>query len=111
MRASFRLIYALLDSVMFQLTGFQRDLIYVIAGSDRPSGQEIKDELEPHMDTEVNHGRLYPNLDTLVDKGYVEKGEIDRRTNYYELSDQGKEALEKRREWEDEEAAELLSTA
>ena len=109
MKASFRLIYSLPDLVMFQLTGFQRDLVYVIAGSDQPSGQQIKKELEPHLGTEINHGRLYPNLDTLVDKGYVEKGELDRRTNYYELSEQGREALEKRREWEDEEAAELLS--
>ncbi|RLM48631.1 PadR family transcriptional regulator, partial [Halorubrum sp. Atlit-28R] len=27
---------------MFELTGFQRDLLYVIAGAERPSGQEIK---------------------------------------------------------------------
>ena len=96
---------------MFNLTGFQRDLVYVIAGSDQPSGQEIKEELEPHLDVEINHGRLYPNLDTLVDKGYVEKGELDRRTNYYELTEKGREALETRREWEDEETAELLSAA
>ncbi len=31
---------------LFELTGFQRDLLYVIAGFDQPSGQEIKAELE-----------------------------------------------------------------
>jgi PadR family transcriptional regulator, regulatory protein PadR len=85
---------------MDDLTGFQRDLLYVIAGADHPSGQDIKDEVESYYSTEINHGRLYPNLDTLVNKEHVEKGEIDRRTNYYALTDQGDEAIQERREWE-----------
>jgi DNA-binding PadR family transcriptional regulator len=43
---------------------------------------------------------LYPNLDTLVNKDLVEKGELDRRTNYYEISDRGRQTIEQRREWE-----------
>jgi len=43
---------------------------------------------------EINHGQLYPNLDTLTDKGLVEKVEVDRRTNGYKLSVRGKQALE-----------------
>ncbi|MFC4357792.1 PadR family transcriptional regulator [Halobium salinum] len=86
---------------MFGLTGFQRDLLYVIAGADRPSGQTIKSELEGDLGDEINHGRLYPNLDTLVDRGFVEKGTIDRRTNYYAITDSGEELLHERREWED----------
>ena len=93
---------------MFELTGFQRDLLCVAAGSDQPSGQCIKDELEEYSDLDINHGRLYPNLDTLVDKGYLSKGELDLRTNYYELTDQGQEALQERREWEDNHAVESL---
>ncbi|WP_129117069.1 PadR family transcriptional regulator [Halegenticoccus tardaugens] len=85
---------------MFELSGFQRDLLYVIAGFDRPSGQDVKEELEGYLDEEINHGRLYPNLDVLVQKGYVEKGEIDRRTNYYRITDEGREQLRERREWE-----------
>ena len=85
---------------MDDLTGFQRDLLYVIAGADQPSGQDIKDEIETYYSTEINHGRLYPNLDTLVNKELVEKGELDRRTNYYALADEGDEAIEERREWE-----------
>jgi DNA-binding PadR family transcriptional regulator len=84
------------------LTGFQRDLLYVVAGGTEQSGQEIKGELQPEYPTEINHGRLYPNLDTLVNKGYVEKGEIDRRTNSYEITEQGREALVERREWEEQ---------
>lgn len=94
---------------MFELTGFQRDLLYVIAGFDQPSGQTIKGELEKYTQTEINHGRLYPNLDTLVNKGYVDKGELDRRTNYYDLTERGDEALRERREWEDDQAVEVLT--
>lgn len=85
---------------MFELTAFQRDLMYVAAGLDQPSGQQIKSELEEVLD-EITHGRLYPNLDSLTEKGYLEQGEIDRRTNYYELTDSGRNALYDRREWEE----------
>lgn len=33
---------------MDDLTGFQRDLLYVINGADRPSGQDIKEEAEQY---------------------------------------------------------------
>lgn len=85
---------------MDDLTGFQRDLLYVIAGADQPSGQDVKDEVETYYNSEINHGRLYPNLDTLVNKDLVEKGQLDRRTNYYEISDRGQQTIEERREWE-----------
>lgn len=85
---------------MDDLTGFQRDLLYVIAGADQPSGQDVKDEVETYYNSEINHGRLYPNLDTLVNKDLVEKGQLDRRTNYYEISDRGQQTITERREWE-----------
>ena len=85
---------------LFDLTGFQRDLLVVIAGLDHPSGQTIKEHIEEDADMEINHGRLYPNLDALVNQEYVEKGELDRRTNYYHLSDRGRQALEERQAWE-----------
>lgn len=86
---------------MFELTGFQRDLLYVIAGFDRPSGQDVKEEIKEQIGG-VTHGRLYPNLDTLVERGLVEKGQLDRRTNYYELTAEGRELLENRRRWENQ---------
>ncbi len=85
---------------MFDLTAFQRDMLYVAAGLDRPSGQQIKSELGKSIDR-ITHGRLYPNLDTLVEQGYLDQGEIDRRTNYYELTERGETAIQKRRRWED----------
>jgi len=85
---------------MHDLTGFQRDLLFAIAGLDDPHGLAIKEELEDYYEKEIHHGRLYPNLDTLVDKGLIEKGELDRRTNYYTLTSRGDRELESRREWE-----------
>jgi DNA-binding PadR family transcriptional regulator len=85
---------------MHDLTGFQRDCLYVIAGLDDPKGLAIKEELEKYYEGEINHGRLYPNLDTLVDKGLVSKGEIDKRTNSYSITQRGDREIESRRDWE-----------
>jgi PadR family transcriptional regulator PadR len=85
---------------MYDLTGFQRDLLYVAAGLNEPHGLAIKEELEDYYEKEIHHGRLYPNLDTLVEKGLVEKGEKDRRTNTYTLTRRGHREIEARREWE-----------
>jgi DNA-binding PadR family transcriptional regulator len=85
---------------MHDLTGFQRDILYVIAGLDEPHGLAIKAELDGYYEQEINHGRLYPNLDSLVEKGLVEKGKLDDRTNSYTLTRRGPRELEARREWE-----------
>ncbi|MFB6295970.1 MAG: helix-turn-helix transcriptional regulator [Halobacteriales archaeon] len=87
---------------MHDLTGFQRDLLYVIADLEEPKGLAIKDDLEEYYGTEINHGRLYPNLDSLVEKGLVEKGRIDDRTNSYTLTGRGEREIEARRTWENE---------
>ena len=84
------------------MTGFQRDLLYVAAGKDEPHGLALKDELEQYYEGEIHHGRLYPNLDELVDKGLLEKGKIDNRTNYYQVTQRGRREIEARREWEDQ---------
>lgn len=89
-----------MTDLLFELTSFQRDLLYVIAGKTNPSGQDIKQELQRDMG-EITHGRLYPNLDTLVKLDFVEKGESDRRTNYYSSTEKAIESLKRRREWED----------
>lgn len=85
---------------MYDLTGFQRDILYVTAGLDDPHGLAIKEELENYYEKEIQHGRLYPNLDTLVEKGLVEKGEIDKRTNSYTVTRRGYREIESRNEWE-----------
>lgn len=94
---------------MDDLTGFQRDLLVVIAGLEDPNGLDVKADLEDYYESTINHGRLYPNLDTLVDRGLVEKGTLDERTNVYRLTDAGHAALEARREWEDEHCGSLVA--
>ncbi len=88
--------------MLADLTGFQRDLLFVLSGMGTPSGSELMSEVEQSQDRPVLHGRLYSNLDELVEAGYIEKGELDGRTNYYALTDEGYEKLRARHEWEQE---------
>ena len=74
------------------LTGFQQAILTVL-GHESLYGLAIKRELETYYDEEVNHGRLYPNLDQLVTKGLVDKSALDKRTNQYELTEKGYELL------------------
>lgn len=57
-------------------------------------GLAIKRELEDYYGSEVNHGRLHPNLDDLV-----EKSARDKRTNEYALSEAGHDALMTQLSW------------
>jgi PadR family transcriptional regulator, regulatory protein PadR len=93
---------------MYDLTAFQRDLLYVVVGLDEPHGLAIKEELEDYYEKEVHHGRLYPNLDTIVEKGLIDKGQLDRRTNVYSLTQRGQRELDARHDWEDQYVAELF---
>jgi len=85
---------------MEDLTAFQRDILYVAAGMDEPPGLGIKAELDDYYEGDVNHGRLYPNLDDLIEKDLLEKRTHDQRTNSYTLTDEGHQSLQRRREWE-----------
>jgi DNA-binding PadR family transcriptional regulator len=95
------------------LTAFQQNILTILA-EDARYGLAIKRELETYYGSEVNHGRLYPNLDDLVEMGLVEKSELDKRTNEYALTDDGLEAVLDQLSWTfamvatDEERAEQL---
>ena len=80
------------------LTAFQQNIL-VILSEEAMYGLAIKRELEDYYGTEVNHGRLYPNLDDLVELDLVEKSELDKRTNQYELTDEGRKAVLDQLEW------------
>jgi DNA-binding PadR family transcriptional regulator/flagellin-specific chaperone FliS len=82
------------------LSSFHRDILIVLSGLSGTKGLRIKEELEQYYDDEVNHGRLYPNLDTLAEREYIEKFSIDNRSNGYRLSEKGKRHLQHRRRWE-----------
>lgn len=85
---------------MHDLTGFQRDLLYVIAALDGPHGLAIKRELEAHYGHDIRHGRLYPNLDSLVEKGLVEKGRRNARSNEYSLHESALQRMSTHLQWQ-----------
>ena len=85
---------------MRQLTAFQRDIMFALSKLNEPKGLDVKEYLESYYSEEIRHGRLYPNLDTLVEQGLVNKGQHDRRTNKYTLTDEGATELQDRLEWE-----------
>lgn len=86
---------------MNDLSGFQRDLLWTVNGLERPHGLGIKSELEQYYQADIYHGRLYPNLDQLVEKGLLTKSKKDDRTNEYRVSERGRRVLQNRFAWED----------
>lgn len=80
------------------LTAFQQNILTILS-EDAMYGLAIKRQLESYYDSEVNHGRLYPNLDDLVEEGLVEKSELDKRTNQYALTDAGYDAVIDKLDW------------
>ncbi|WP_434521320.1 PadR family transcriptional regulator [Halorubrum sp. AS12] len=84
------------------LTAFQRDILRTLANEDDQEayGLHIKRQLETLYGEEVNHGRLYPNLDTLVEADLIAKSALDKRTNNYSLTSTAGELLDSRQAWE-----------
>lgn len=85
---------------MEDITGFRRDILYVVAGFSDPTGSQIREELERYYGADVLDARVYQNLDALADADLIEKGVRDSRTNYYRLTGTGCECIEARRRWE-----------
>ena len=79
------------------LSTFEKEILFAITGieaaGDEPYGLAIKSRLEDQLKMDVNHGRLYPNLDELVNRGLIEKSELDKRTNEYSLTDAGEQLI------------------
>ncbi|MFC6955378.1 PadR family transcriptional regulator [Halorubellus litoreus] len=84
------------------LTSFQYNILVILTSLDEVSGRHLKQELEESVESPLPHGRLYRNLDTLVDKHLVDKGTIDGRTNAYAITEQGEDAIRERLQWERE---------
>jgi DNA-binding PadR family transcriptional regulator len=80
------------------LTAFQLKILFVLAEEPR-YGLAVKRELQTYYDEEVNHGRLYPNLNELIGLGLVEKRELDKRTNEYSLTEDGFGTIREELDW------------
>lgn len=72
------------------LTRFKTEILYALADIGPVHGLGVKDSLEDLYER-VHHGRLYPNLDDLIERGLVEKDSVDGRTNEYRLTSKGEE--------------------
>ncbi|GGN92842.1 helix-turn-helix transcriptional regulator [Haloarcula pellucida] len=83
------------------LSAFQRDILWILHHDGALHGLGIKSALQEYYREEVNHGRLYPNLDDLCEMDLLEKGTRDQRTNEYELTDDAEYLLEVRRSFTD----------
>jgi len=81
-------------------TAFQRDLLWALSHENARKGLSLKAELADYYGEDLNHSRLYQNLDKLVERGLVAKQARDRRTNEYRLTESARRALEARRAWQ-----------
>jgi DNA-binding PadR family transcriptional regulator len=94
--------------ILADLPAFARDLLWAIDRRGPSKGVALKHEIESYYGESQNHGRVYPNLNRLVDEGLLEKTARDRRTNEYALTEHGEAVLAARRAWingNDEEGA------
>jgi DNA-binding PadR family transcriptional regulator len=85
--------------VVAGLTAFQRDLLRALAKTDEQSGLSLKTDLKTYYGEEINHSRLYQNLDELAAHGLIKKRRRDGRTNSYSLTEAATIALENRDAW------------
>ena len=78
-----------------EFSGFRRDILLVLAFGEPTNGRGLLEDLSSFRDEDVNEGRLYPNLNALVDAGLVEKRENlhDDRSHEFRLDDRGCQCL------------------
>jgi DNA-binding MarR family transcriptional regulator len=98
------------------LTAFQQQILVVLrriergkTGEGTAYGLAIKRELEALRGEEVNHGRLYPNLDQLVEQDLVEKAILDRRTNEYSTTEVTRKLIDEHARWVTDSVGERLA--
>lgn len=83
-----------------QLSAFRRNILFVLAKLGPSKGVAVKSKLQNLYAQQIKHGRLYPNLDDLVEAGYIDKSERDQRTNEYALTNKAQKALQTQINWE-----------
>jgi DNA-binding PadR family transcriptional regulator len=80
------------------LSQFQVTILAILAEEAR-YGLAVKRALEDFYGENVNHGRLYPNLDELDDWGLVARRDLDGRTNEYRVTAAGRRTLTEYTSW------------
>lgn len=100
-----------------ELSAFQLFLLFAADRSPVKHGLGLKKEIEDLLGSKQNHGRLYPNLDQMVEDDLLDKFAIDERTNGYKLTPKGGRVLDaallwmlKQREYSDIDDKEMSSS-
>ena len=83
------------------LTAFQVHLLWLIYRFGPAEGVDLQDALEELYPEDINHGRLYPSLDRMVDSRLVNKQtkESDNRRKEYTLTGRGEWVAEEYRDF------------
>jgi DNA-binding PadR family transcriptional regulator len=78
-----------------ELSDFRRDILLTLARAGATHGAGLVDDLSALRDEEIHDGRLYPNLNALVDADLVEKreNEHDERSHEFVLSERGRHSV------------------
>ena len=71
-----------------------------VLANEARHGLGVKDELETYYDAEVNHSRLYTNLDKLINCGLAERSKRDGRSNEYSITETGYDVLFAQLAWQ-----------
>lgn len=81
---------------MGELTRFEVECLIAVAQNPMERGLVVRDALAEVYGEQINHGRLYPNLDALAERGLLVKHSQhqDNRSNAYEITTDGIKRLE-----------------
>lgn len=81
-----------------EMSEFQYSILFTLA-EESLYGLGVKRALQEYYGAEVNHGRLYPNLDKLEEWGFVSRAKSDDRTYEFSLTERGLSVVLDRIQW------------
>lgn len=81
---------------MTDINKWQTTILAAAAAADDQNGQDIARRIEQAHGVDVSNGRLYPNLDALVDAGLLTQRTDGGRANRHNVTDRGMRELEAR---------------
>lgn len=82
-----------------QLTGYRRDMLYVLSARGRASVVTVRDEIEDKHGDVIDTVGVYRALNDLEEFGLVKKFKVDGKERRFYLSDEGRRQLDDHHEW------------
>ena len=83
---------------MWLQSGRRRDLCVLLYADGPLRGQSLKTRLEDHYDARIDSKSFYGAMDSLIDKGFVEK-RTEGIHDAYALTETGEKRVEEHFEW------------